>query len=138
MLKLFRDNGEYTERLQRLGRYLIASLESENPKFSYIGVALNKSVSLSWIKHIKLLLHKCCIYLEKLKPGRLLRSFTSNWLVFICCALSLSSYYRKSHGQHYISFIFKCDCFIYIIKYMGHSKGKIHGTIKIGNVSIVQ
>lgn len=60
----------YNERLERLCRYLLASLESENPKLSYIGVALNKELSIAWIRHIKLLLYKCCVCMEKLKPGK--------------------------------------------------------------------
>lgn len=69
-LTLFKEKSPvYTERLERLCRYLLASLESESPKFSYIGVALNKELSISWIRHIKLLLYKCCVCMEKLKPG---------------------------------------------------------------------
>lgn len=70
-LSLFKEKSpEYTERLERLCRYLLASLESENPKLSYIGVALNKDLSITWIRHIKLLLYKCCVCMEKLKPGK--------------------------------------------------------------------
>lgn len=69
-LSLFKEKSpEYTERLERLCRYLLTSLESENTKLSYIGVALNKDLSLAWIRHIKLLLYKCCVCMEKLKPG---------------------------------------------------------------------
>lgn len=69
-LILFKEKSPaYNERLERLCRYLLASLESENPKFSYIGVALNKELSIAWIRHIKLLLYKCCVCMEKLKPG---------------------------------------------------------------------
>lgn len=60
----------HMERFERLCRYLLASLESESPKFSYIGVALNKELSLSWIRHIKILLYKCCVFMEDLKPGK--------------------------------------------------------------------
>lgn len=69
-LSLFKEESPaYGERLERLCRYLLASLESENPKHSYIGVALNKEYSIAWIRHIKLLLYKCCVCMEKLKPG---------------------------------------------------------------------
>lgn len=69
-LSLFREKSPaHCERLERLCRYLLASLESENPKFSYIGVALNKELSIAWIRHIKLLLYKCCVCMENLKPG---------------------------------------------------------------------
>lgn len=69
-LSLFREKSPaHCDRLERLCRYLLASLESENPKYSYIGVALNKEYSIAWIRHIKLLLYKCCVCMEKLKPG---------------------------------------------------------------------
>lgn len=58
---------ENRERLERLCRYLRCSLESESPRLSYIGIALNKDKSLLWIKHMKKLLYKCCLLLEKLK-----------------------------------------------------------------------
>ncbi|GAB0093851.1 ubiquitin-protein ligase E3B [Sergentomyia squamirostris] len=64
------DDPDHRERLERLCRYLVASLESDSPKISYIGVALNKEYSLTWIKHVKLLLHKCCICMEILKPEK--------------------------------------------------------------------
>lgn len=47
---------------------MVASLESESTKLSYIGVALNKEYSLRWISHMKAILWKCCIYLEELRP----------------------------------------------------------------------
>lgn len=56
------------DRLERLCRYLIASLESDSPKTSYIGVALNKDHSLAWIRHIKKLLYRCCTAVERLRP----------------------------------------------------------------------
>lgn len=75
-LSLFRENStEYNDRLEHLCRYLLASLESENPRHSYIGVALNKELSIAWIRHIKLLLYKCCVCMEKLKPGVYLSAF---------------------------------------------------------------
>lgn len=70
-LSLFKEQSHrHTDRLERLCRYLLASLESESPKLSYIGVALNKELSISWIRHIKQLLYKCCVCIEKLKPGK--------------------------------------------------------------------
>lgn len=76
-LLLFREKSpEHCERLEHLCRYLLASLESENPKLSYIGVALNKELSIAWIRHIKLLLYKCCVNMEKLKPDTHSESLT--------------------------------------------------------------
>uniref|UniRef100_A0A182WMD3 Ubiquitin-protein ligase E3B n=1 Tax=Anopheles minimus TaxID=112268 RepID=A0A182WMD3_9DIPT len=59
---------QHRERLERLCRYLVASLESDSPKTSYIGVAFNKELSLAWIRHIKKLLYRCCTAIELLKP----------------------------------------------------------------------
>lgn len=56
------------EKLDKLCRYLIATLESDSPKFSYVGVALNKEHVIQWISHINVILWKCCDYLEELKP----------------------------------------------------------------------
>lgn len=56
------------QRLQRLCRYLIASLDSESSRLSYVGVALQKDHSLSWIRHIKLLLYQCLEQLRQLRP----------------------------------------------------------------------
>lgn len=70
LARLKDDDAHHRERLERLCRYLVASLESDSPKTSYIGVALNKEHSLSWIKHVKLLLHKCCVCMEMLKPEK--------------------------------------------------------------------
>lgn len=56
------------DRIENLCRYLLSSIESESPKLSYIGVALNKDQSLSWIRHMKQLLLKCCTIMDSLKP----------------------------------------------------------------------
>lgn len=82
-LSLFKENSPaYGQRLEHLCRYLLASLESENPKLSYIGVALNKELSIAWIRHIKLLLYKCCICMEKLKPGNFVGFFFDSFGFF--------------------------------------------------------
>lgn len=68
-LSQFNENDSaHWERLERLCRYLIASLESDNSRTSYIGVALNKQLSLLWIRHVKMLLYYCCVCMAKLKP----------------------------------------------------------------------
>ncbi|CAH2073384.1 unnamed protein product, partial [Iphiclides podalirius] len=56
------------KRFERLCKYIVQSLHSESVKLSYVGVFLNKEYSLRWIAHIKMLLYKCCLYLEELKP----------------------------------------------------------------------
>ena len=43
-------------RFERMIRYLVASLDSELPGVSYIGVFLNKEHSVAWIRHVKQLL----------------------------------------------------------------------------------
>lgn len=69
-ISLFKENSTaHSLRLERLCRYFVASLDSESPKLNYIGVALNKELSLSWIRHIKLFLYYCCVCMDKLKPG---------------------------------------------------------------------
>lgn len=66
--KTEQETDDSRDRLENLCRYLLASIESESPKLSYIGVALNKDNSLSWIRHIKQLLFKCCCLMDTLKP----------------------------------------------------------------------
>uniref|UniRef100_A0A1B6LAX7 Ubiquitin-protein ligase E3B n=1 Tax=Graphocephala atropunctata TaxID=36148 RepID=A0A1B6LAX7_9HEMI len=56
------------DRFDKLCRYLVLSLEAENVRVSYVGVALNKEYAISWIAHIKDILWKCCEYLEGLRP----------------------------------------------------------------------
>ena len=48
-------------------RYLIASLEHDSPKFSCIGVALNKENAVAWINHLKKVLEICLSLMENLK-----------------------------------------------------------------------
>lgn len=68
-LSQFNENDAvHWDRLERLCRYVIASLESDQSRTSYIGVALNKELSLLWIRHIKMLLYYCCVCMAKLKP----------------------------------------------------------------------
>ncbi|KAL3269178.1 hypothetical protein HHI36_008263 [Cryptolaemus montrouzieri] len=55
------------ERFVKLCRYLVCSLDSESPKVSYVGVALNKDYVLKWITQMNDILWKCCIYLKDLK-----------------------------------------------------------------------
>lgn len=59
---------ENNVRLENFCRYLLSSIESESPKFSYIGVSLNKDHSLAWIRHVKQLLLKCCTFMDTLAP----------------------------------------------------------------------
>lgn len=57
-LSLFKEKSPaYSERLERVCRYLLKSIESENPKLSYIGVALNKVYSIAWIHHNRMMNH---------------------------------------------------------------------------------
>jgi hypothetical protein len=41
------------ERLERMLKYIVASLDLDSPKASYIGVFLLKEHSVTWIAHIK-------------------------------------------------------------------------------------
>lgn len=56
------------ERLENLCKYLVATLDLESSKFSYIGVFLVKELSIQWIQHIKMLLYKVCVVLQQLRP----------------------------------------------------------------------
>ena len=47
-----------SERIEKLARTLVLSLDHDNPKKSYVGVALNKEYALIWISHMKSLLGK--------------------------------------------------------------------------------
>ena len=44
------------DRTEKLARMLVQSLDHDNPKKSYVGVALNRDYSLAWITHMKSLL----------------------------------------------------------------------------------
>lgn len=56
------------ERFLKLCRYLVATLNVDSPKLSYVGVALNKENVLRWISHMNDILWKCCEYIDDLKP----------------------------------------------------------------------
>lgn len=62
------ENEDYREKMENLWRYILASIESESPKLSYVGLALNKDFSLAWIRHIKQLLLRCCLTIDSLEP----------------------------------------------------------------------
>jgi len=70
LLLLWKFNGTDDDRdkLVAMCRYMLVSIESESPKMSYIGVALNKDHSLLWITHMKKFLLKCCHLMDSLKP----------------------------------------------------------------------
>ena len=56
------------DRLDRLARVLILSLDQEDPKKSYVGVALNKDHVQSWISHMKSLLATFCHNISLINP----------------------------------------------------------------------
>lgn len=137
-LSLFRENStEYNDRLEHLCRYLLASLESENPRHSYIGVALNKELSIAWIRHIKLLLYKCCVCMEKLKPGTYLSAYNPNTGSFHFFFFSIFPS-REPLGEFDISFISTHNDIIHITKHMGHSKVQKFDCPETGNVTTLQ
>ncbi|XP_012282275.1 ubiquitin-protein ligase E3B isoform X2 [Orussus abietinus] len=59
------------ERLEKLCRYLVRTLESESPKLSYVSLALNKDYYILWIAQMKSILHHCLVSLDNLRPERL-------------------------------------------------------------------
>lgn len=46
------------------------SLDSDSPKVSYVGVALNKDHYISWISQMKKVLNHCLASLDDLRPER--------------------------------------------------------------------
>ncbi|KAJ8679148.1 hypothetical protein QAD02_014935 [Eretmocerus hayati] len=58
------------DRMDKVNIYLVRSLDSESPIFSYIGVGLLKNSSISWISHMKQLLHFCLLDLMELHPEK--------------------------------------------------------------------
>ncbi|XP_054008078.1 ubiquitin-protein ligase E3B isoform X2 [Hylaeus anthracinus] len=58
------------ERIEKLYRYLVWTLDSESPEISYVGLVLNKDHYISWILQMKTLLLYCLTGLENLKPER--------------------------------------------------------------------
>ena len=63
------------ERIEKLARALVLSLDHDNPKKSYVGVPLNKEYALTWISHMKSLLG---MFLMKL-----IASFIFNCIVYL-------------------------------------------------------
>ncbi|XP_026282026.1 ubiquitin-protein ligase E3B [Frankliniella occidentalis] len=58
------------ERFLRLCRFLVASLESDSARYSYMGIALNKEHVVRWISHIKIILTRTLLYIDALRPER--------------------------------------------------------------------
>jgi len=56
-----------TERLERLCRYILASLGSSSPKSSYVSVALARETAVLWIAHLRRLLALCSCRLDTLR-----------------------------------------------------------------------
>ncbi|KAK3581963.1 hypothetical protein CHS0354_023434 [Potamilus streckersoni] len=56
------------QRYEYLCRYLLASMDSDNVKLSYVFVALQKDQVLAWIQQIKDILWRCVSQLRVLKP----------------------------------------------------------------------
>ncbi|XP_066246822.1 ubiquitin-protein ligase E3B [Euwallacea similis] len=77
------------ERFAKFCRYIVASLDCDSPKFSYVGVALNKEHVIKWISHMNNVLWKCCEYLNRLKPE--LASDMKLIILFLHVLVSLTS-----------------------------------------------
>ena len=76
-------------RLETLIRYIVASLASENPKISYVGVFLNKKYSVTWIEHIKQLCTEVLAALSDLSPEK--PKFSKKSAVLVLALISFSS-----------------------------------------------
>lgn len=57
------------------------SIESESLKLNYVAVALNKDLSLAWIRHMKQVLYICCTIIDTLKPEKHKDTVTLNNLL---------------------------------------------------------
>lgn len=55
------------KRFEIFTRYLLASMDSENVKQSYVSCGMNKELTLHWIQHMKDVLHITCKVLESLQ-----------------------------------------------------------------------
>ncbi|XP_041348845.1 ubiquitin-protein ligase E3B-like [Gigantopelta aegis] len=66
-LYLMKDS-QYEQKFEYLCRYLLASMDTDVTKMSYVCVALVKEHTLSWIQQLKDVLWKCCLWLKQLKP----------------------------------------------------------------------
>ena len=66
-------------RFETLCRYILASVESESMKLSYISVALSKNSAVSWISHMKTILGLCSTWLDicKLDSAKTLKEMTT-------------------------------------------------------------
>ena len=76
-------------RLETLIRYIVASLASESPKTSYVGVFLNKKYSVSWIEHIKHLCTEVLAVLSQLSPEK--PKFSKKSAVLVLALISFTS-----------------------------------------------
>ena len=76
-------------RLETLIRYIVASLASESPKTSYVGVFLNKKYSVSWIEHIKHLCSEVLQLLSHLSPEK--PKFCKKSAVLVLALISFTS-----------------------------------------------
>ena len=76
-------------RLETLIRYIVASLASESPRTSYVGVFLNKKYSVSWIEHIKQLCTDVLAVLSLLSPEK--PKFSKKSAVLVLALISFTS-----------------------------------------------
>uniref|UniRef100_A0A0P4WEM7 Ubiquitin-protein ligase E3B n=1 Tax=Scylla olivacea TaxID=85551 RepID=A0A0P4WEM7_SCYOL len=66
-IKIFRLKTD-GKRFEILTRYLLASMDSDNIKLTYVSCGMNKDLTLQWIHQIKDILFACCGILEELQP----------------------------------------------------------------------
>ncbi|XP_076061977.1 ubiquitin-protein ligase E3B [Oratosquilla oratoria] len=61
-------SGKDDKRFEIYTRYLLASMDCEQVKLSYVSCAMNKDLTLKWIKHMKDTLNVACQTTENLQP----------------------------------------------------------------------
>lgn len=82
------------DRLETLLRYIVKSLDSDNPKLSYIGVFLIKAHSVAWIHHIKQLASAVCKSLVNLSTDSPSYHKRSAFLVLTLISFTSTSTWR--------------------------------------------
>eukprot|EP00092_Neocalanus_flemingeri_P004280 GFUD01004600.1.p1 GENE.GFUD01004600.1~~GFUD01004600.1.p1 ORF type:complete len:1075 (-),score=280.83 GFUD01004600.1:210-3434(-) len=75
-------------------RYIIASLDSDSPKTSYIGVFLNKSHSVAWIEHIKQLCSQASLVMASMSTDHPAYSRKAAFFVLVLISFTSTNTWR--------------------------------------------
>eukprot|EP00092_Neocalanus_flemingeri_P034441 GFUD01037450.1.p1 GENE.GFUD01037450.1~~GFUD01037450.1.p1 ORF type:complete len:1075 (-),score=271.40 GFUD01037450.1:205-3429(-) len=75
-------------------RYIIASLDSDSPKTSYVGVFLNKSHSVAWIEHIKQLCSQTSLVIASMSTDHPAYSRKAAFFVLVLISFTSTNTWR--------------------------------------------